>query len=279
MTINKDFLTTALAPMIWGSSYVVVTQLVPHGEPLSVSLMRALPAGLILLAIARQLPTGIWWIRAAILGAFNFSIFWGLMFYSAYQLPGGVAATVAALQPLFVVFLARAIMGTAIRKRAILAALIGIAGVCALILTPETPLDPLGLAAGLGAAISMAAGMVLSRHWQPPVSTLTFTAWQLTAGGILLIPAVLLLEPQFMPLDGRAMLGLGFLSLVGGAFTYWLYLRGVARIAPSALSLLAFFSPLTAVILGWVLLGQNLTPIQIIGALLVIFGVWLGQRK
>jgi probable blue pigment (indigoidine) exporter len=182
----SDVLITAIAPAIWGSTYIVTTELLPQGYPLTVAMLRALPAGLLLLAYVRTLPKGIWWGRTLLLGALNFSIFWTLLFISAYRLPGGVAATVGAIQPLIVIALSRLILGSPIKALAVVAGLAGIAGVALLVLTPHAALDPLGVAAGIGGAVSMAFGTVLSRHWQPPVSPLTFTAWQLTAGGILL---------------------------------------------------------------------------------------------
>jgi hypothetical protein len=98
-----DVLTTAVAPAIWGSTYFVTTSFLPQGYPLTVAMLRALPAGLLLLLIVRKLPTGIWWRRAFLLGALNFSFFWAMLFVSAYRLPGGVAATVGAVQPLIVI--------------------------------------------------------------------------------------------------------------------------------------------------------------------------------
>jgi len=89
-----DILLTALAPAVWGSTYIVTTELLPGWHPLLVSLLRALPAGLLLLLLVRRLPEGIWWGRIAVLGALNFSVFWVMLFVSAYRLPGGVAATV-----------------------------------------------------------------------------------------------------------------------------------------------------------------------------------------
>ena len=100
MTRTGDILLTATAPAIWGSTYIVTTELLPPGYPLTVAMLRALPAGLLLLLIVRQLPQGIWWPRTFLLGALNFSFFWAMLFVSAYRLPGGVAATVGAIQPL-----------------------------------------------------------------------------------------------------------------------------------------------------------------------------------
>lgn len=278
MNRGSDLLLTALAPAIWGSTYVVTTLMLPQDYPLTVAMLRALPAGLLLLLAVRQLPRGIWWLRAFILGALNFSVFWALLFVAAYRLPGGVAATLGAIQPLVVILLARSLLGTPVRGLSVLAALGGLGGVALLVLTPKAALDPAGIAAGLTSAASMALGTVLSRRWQPPVSALTFTSWQLTAGGILLVPLALAAEPALPPLTVLNVAGIAYLGLIGAALTYVLWFRGVARLEPAVVSSLGFLSPITAVLLGWGLLGQHLSAAQIAGMAIVVASVWLGQR-
>ncbi|EKV30070.1 Permease of the drug/metabolite transporter (DMT) superfamily [Caenispirillum salinarum AK4] len=273
-----DILLTAAAPAVWGSTYLVTTEFLPDGYPLTVATLRALPAGLLLLLLVRRLPRGVWIGRVLMLGALNFSVFWWMLFVAAYRLPGGVAATVGALQALVVIVLARLLLGAPIRVPSVLAAVAGVGGVAMLILGPAAALDPLGIAAALAGAVSMAGGTVLSRRWQPPVSPLTFTAWQLTAGGLLLLPAALLLEPALPPLTAANGLGLAYLGLIGGALTYLLWFRGIPRIEPAAIAPLGFLSPLTAVVLGWLVLEQTLTPVQATGMAVVLGSVWLAQR-
>lgn len=277
MSRTSDILVTALAPLVWGSTYVVTTELLPQGYPMTVSMLRALPAGLLLLLMVRTLPSGIWWGRSFLLGALNFSFFQTMLFISAYRLPGGVAATVGAIQPLIVILLSRLFIGQPIRALAVVGGVSGIAGVALLVLTPRAALDPVGVAAGLAGAVSMAFGTVLSRHWQPPVSALTYTAWQLTAGGLLLVPVAAMLEPALPPLTVDNWIGFIWLGLVGGALTYILWFRGLSRLEASAVAPLGFLSPLMATILGWVLLGQSLSPLQISGMAVVLFSVWLSQ--
>ena len=275
---DLDLALTAAAPLIWGSTYLVTTELLPGEHPLTVSLLRALPAGCLLLLLVRRLPWGIWWPRVLVLGGLNFSLFWALLFVSAYRLPGGVAATVGAIQPLIVVVLERLFMGTPIRRVSIAAGLAGILGVGLLVLRPEAALDPIGIAAGLCGAASMAAGTVLSRLWQPPVPPLTFTAWQLTAGGLLLLPVTFLVDRMPPDFTTTNLMGFLYLGLIGGAVTYLIWFRGLARLSPSRVSPLVLLSPVCAVILGWALLGQDLTPIQLAGFVLVLGSVWLSQR-
>nr|WP_197745564.1 EamA family transporter [Achromobacter xylosoxidans] len=278
MSRSTDLLLTATAPAIWGSTYVVTTLMLPQGYPLTVAMLRALPAGLLLLLAVRQIPHGIWWLRSAILGALNFSIFWALLFVAAYRLPGGVAATLGAIQPLIVILLARALLGTPVRGLAVLAALAGIGGVALLVLGPKAALDPVGVAAGLASAASMALGTVLSRRWQPPVSALAFTSWQLTAGGALLLPVALLAEPALPPVTTLNVLGIAYLGLVGAALTYVIWFRGLARLEPAVVSSLGFLSPVSAVLLGWALLDQRLSAAQMAGMAIVVGSVWLSQR-
>ncbi|WP_209833761.1 EamA family transporter [Ruegeria sp. HKCCE3926] len=275
---HLDIALTAIAPLVWGSTYFVTTEFLPSGYPVTMAALRALPAGLLLLVMAPRLPKGIWWLRIFVLGALNFTLFWAFLFIAAYRLPGGVAATVGAIQPLIVVFLAALLLGTAIRASAVMAALIGIFGVGLLVLGSGIRLDPIGLIAGVCGAASMAAGTVLTRKWQPPVPLLTFTAWQLTAGGLLLVLLAVFIEPPLPTLDARNLSGILYLALIGAALTYILWFRGISRIEPGAVSALGFLSPLAAVLIGWALLGQALTQMQIAGAALVFAAIWVGQR-
>ncbi len=274
-----DLLPTALAPVIWGSSYIVTTTFLPGIDPLLVALLRALPTGLFLLLITRALPSGIWWVRIAILGALNFSIFWWMLFIAAYRLPGGVAATVGAVQPLIVVFLARFLIGSPIRLISVAAGIGGIVGVGLLILTPDATLDTLGILAGLTGALSMAAGTVLTRRWQPPVPLVTFTAWQLTAGGILLLPLLTLVDFGKMHFTVGAWAGIAYLGVVGASITYWLWFRGLSRLDPNLVAPLGFLSPTVAVLLGWAFVGENLTSPQLLGFAMIALSIVTAQWR
>ena len=278
MSRTPDIFLTALAPAIWGSTYLVTTEMLPDGYPVTLAVLRALPAGLLLLAVTRSLPPRVWLGRTFVLGGLNFALFWVLLFVAAYRLPGGVAATLGSLQAVLVIAMARGRLGTPITTNAVIAAITGVFGVSLLLLGPAAALDPVGVAAGIGGAASMAAGTVLSRKWQPPVSALSFTAWQLTAGGLILLPLSLFLEPPMPALSAVNLAGLVWLGLIGAAVSYALWFRGVARLEPGAASMLGMMSPVTAVSLGWLWLGQSLSVLQMVGAAIVFGSIWAGQR-
>lgn len=277
MLRSFDIAITALAPMIRGSSYIVTTQFLPNLDPFTISLLRALPAGLLLLCLVRQLPKGQWVWKMFILGALNFSIFWSLLFFTAYRLPGGVAAVMGALQPFIVVFAAYGILKTPVKAVSLLAISTGAFGVALIVLTPDAKLDGLGILAGIAGSASMAFGTVLSRKWQPPVSALTFTAWQLTAGGILLLPFALIAPTDWASITPTNLVGIGYLGLIGAGATYIIWLRGIRLLQPTAVSILGLLSPISATILGWALLSETLNSSQLIGMAIVFTSVIFGQ--
>ena len=68
-------LATALAPLIWGSTYLVTTEFLPPNRPLTAALIRVLPAGLLLLAWTRRLPERGEWGTVFLLGFLNIGFF------------------------------------------------------------------------------------------------------------------------------------------------------------------------------------------------------------
>jgi probable blue pigment (indigoidine) exporter len=271
-------LATAVAPITWGLTYSVTTELLPPDRPLLATVLRALPAGLLLVAVARRLPKGSWWWRSAVLGLFNIGLFFALLFVGAYRLPGGVAAVVGAVQPLLVAGLAAGLVGERLRWRTVLTGVVGMAGVGVLVLGADSRLDPIGVAAALGGAASMAVGIVLTKRWGRPAPLLATAGWQLVAGGALLLPVALLVEgPPPATLSGPNLAGYLYLSLVGTTLAYALWFRGIHALPVTAVTFLGLLSPLVAATAGRLVLGQSLTPVQGLGAVAVLGALVVSQ--
>lgn len=268
---------TAIAPILWGTTYLVTTELLPADRPLLASVARALPVGLILIAATRSLPRGDWWWKSAILGTLNIGAFFALLFISAYRLPGGVAATLGAIHPLIVGVLAVMVLKEGNSRRTLTAALLGLGGVALLVLTPGASADAVGVVAGLAAGTSTAAGVVLTKRWGRPTSLAAFTGWQLAWGGLVLIVPLIALEGLPPTLTSVNVAGLVWLALAGGLVSYLLWFRGILALPASQVSSLAFLAPLTAALLGWLVLHEALTPLQISGAALIVVAVSIGQ--
>ncbi|NNN32579.1 EamA family transporter [Streptomyces sp. S3(2020)] len=273
MNRSATILLTALAPVSWGTTYAVTSEFLPADRPLFTGLVRALPAGLLLLAVARVLPKGAWWWKATVLGALNIGAFFPLLFLSAYRLPGGMAAVVGSVGPLLVVGLSALLLGQRPTARSVVTGVVAAFGVSLVVLKAAGALDAVGVLAALASAASMSAGTVLTKRWGRPdgVGPLALTGWQLTAGGLLIAPLALLVEGAPPALDGRAVGGYLYLALANTAVSYWLWFRGIGRLSATQVTFLGPLSPLTAAIIGWAALGQALTPVQLAG-MAVAFG-------
>ncbi|WP_457029866.1 EamA family transporter [Kitasatospora sp. P5_F3] len=269
---------TALAPLAWGTTYLVTTEYLPADRPLLTATLRALPAGLVLLAAARRLPKGAWWWKVALLGTLNIGIFLALLFVAAYRLPGGVAGVLGAIQPLLAAGLAIPLLGERPGGRALLAGLAGVFGVSLVVLRATAQLDTVGVLAGLAGAACMALGTVLTKRWGRPegVGPLAMTGWQLTVGGLLLLPVALLAEGMPPAMTGTNLLGYGYLAVVNTAVAYWLWFRGIGRLPASSVAFLGLLSPVSAAALGWLALGQSLTPLQLLGMAIALGGTAVG---
>jgi probable blue pigment (indigoidine) exporter len=240
-------------------------------------MMRALPIGLLFLAFSRELPKGHWWWRVSVLGMLNFGLFFGLLFFATYRLPGGVAATLGAVQPLLVGFLAWKLLGETLLPARVAAGIMGIIGVAMLVLGTNVGLDPLGVLAVFVLTSFGAMGLVLTKKWGRPTDVLTFTGWQLVIGGLFLIPMSLIIEGGFPPLTSRNIVGFIYLGLVNTGFSYAFWFRGIVKLPASAVTFLALFTPMVATIIGWLVLGQKLTGIQIGGMLVIFTSVVIAQ--
>lgn len=145
--------------------------------------------------------------------------------------------------------------------------MIGVGGVGLVVIGPNAALDVIGIAAGLAGAASMALGLTLTKRWGRPAGAgpTAFAGWQLTAGGVFLVPVTFLVEGTPPAIDAPAALGYLWLGLVGGLIAYVLWFRGIATLPVASVAVLVLLSPLVAAVLGAVLLGQTLGPIQLAG--------------
>ena len=274
-------LITLLAPCLWGSTYIVFTQTLPVEHPLLVAALRALPAGLLLMMLSSGLPPRAAIFKLTVLGLANIGVFFALLFVAAARMPGGAAATLMSAQPLLVGLLAWPVLLRRPHPAQVAASVAGMIGVGLLIFDPNQSMDPIGVIASLGAAGSMALGTVLIERWGRVGSPLDLTAWQLTLGGLALLPLALIVEGLPPIPSGLNAIGLTYLILPGTALAYWLWIRGISLIGADV-TFLSLFSPLVATLLGMVMLDEWFSQVQWFGGALilssVIAGVALSRR-
>jgi probable blue pigment (indigoidine) exporter len=271
---------TAVAPAVWGSTYAVTQLWLPPGRPLFAATVRALPVGLLLLARVRRLPRGDWWWRSLVLGSLTIGVFYALLFVAAYRLPSGLGATLVATAPVMTIAIAWLVLGERPARVSVTAGLVGLVGVGLLLLQGglDGPLDPLGLVAGVLAVVVSTTGFVLTKKWAPRDGVVTVTAWQLVAGGLVLLPLAVVVEGAPPPLDTSAVLALVYLGLLGSGASYVLWFRGIRLLGPTTTSIIGLVNPVVGVLLGVAFLGEDFGPVHLAGMLLVVGSVLVAQE-
>lgn len=274
---------TALAPIAWGTTYVTTTELLPAGRPLLVATMRVVPASLVLLIVgmisSRWRPRGADWWRTATLAVFNFGFFFPLLSAAVYRLPGGVAAAAGGLQPLLVCTLSWPLAGRRPRINELAVGCVAVLGVALVAIRPGANLDAIGLLAAAAANVSFAIGVVLTKRFPSPPNRVAATGWQLLMGGALLLPLTAIVEGAPPALTGQNIAGFAYLSMVGTALAFIVWFNGVRRLPAVAPPLLGLAAPITGAVLGWVILGQSLSRLQLTGLAITIGAIAYGATR
>ncbi|SHM48585.1 DMT family transporter [Streptomyces yunnanensis] len=270
-------LVTAIAPVAWGTNYFVTHAYLPTGHPLYGAAIRALPAGVLLLALCRQAPRGTWWWKSLVLGTLNVGSFFTLIYLAAQLLPTSIASTIMASSPAVLMLLAWAVNAERPCSLPLVGVGIGFAGVCLMLLTGNVTLNALGVLASVTAMVTSSFGYVLAKRWSSEVDVLASTSWQLIAGGLVVLPLAVVREGAPPDLDAGAILGFAYVTVVATAVAFAAWFAGLRHLPAATVGLVGLLNPVTGVLLGTVVAEEPLTLQQICGLVLVLFGIVLGQ--
>jgi len=152
-------------------------------------------------------------------------------------------------------------------------AVAGIAGVFLLVGGAGGGIDPVGVAASLAALSLSSAGAVLTKRWSDGTPLVALTAWQLVFGGIVLLAVAVAFEGGPPGLDGRALAGFGFTTLVATAVANLCWFAGLARLRAATVGVVGLLNPVTGVLLGALVAHERFTVGQVVGLALVLVGL------
>ena len=305
MPVKLRWLLMLLPFALWGTSMAAMKPLLAGAGPLTLAWLRLLPAGLVLLLVAQQWRGG-WavdrrdWLWLLLFALVDASAFQGLLARGLAGTGAGLGSVLIDSQPLLVALLARSLFGEAINPVGWLGLLLGLLGILCLglpapllrqwwLMGPEA-LGERAWSHGelwmLAAALAMALGTVISRYACRHSDPVAVTGWHMLLGALPLLLASALLPlwhpqaPRFWPLWDASAWGLmAYAALLGSALAYGLFFWFANQGDLTSFTALTFLTPLFALLCGVALLGEQLRPLQWLGAALALLSVVLVHRR
>jgi drug/metabolite transporter (DMT)-like permease len=278
-----DWLLLIGLSLLWGGSFFFAKIAVLELPPLTVALGRVAIAAAILLTLARvtgvALPTTLAaWRPYALMGLLNNVVPFTLLFWGQTHIPSGLAAILNATTPLFTVLVAHVATADEKLNAARLAGLAaGLAGVVVMIgpdVLRDLGANVLAQFACLLAAISYAFAAVYGRRFRGEPA-LRVAAGQLTASSIILaLPVALIDQPWMLALPShKAIAALVGLAALSTALGYLIFFRILARAGANNVALVTFLIPVSAIMLGTLILGEQLAARHLAGMAAIALGL------
>ena len=270
--------------VVWGSTWAVIRVGLEDIPPFAGVAMRFAVASVLLLGLARGLGIGLgrsrreialWWVN----GLLTFVCTYGLVYWAEQRVPSGLAAVLFATFPLFTALFAQPLLpAERLTVRAAAGILIGFGGVAVIFsedLAAVAEPGATGAAAVMLLAPLLAAlANVVVKRWGAGIHPVSLTAVPMGIAAVVMAAVSLAVErDRTLVLDPLSVGTVLYLAVFGSAFTFLCYFWLLGRMQATRLAMTNYASPVVAVLLGWALLGEELTLRVVAGALLVVVGV------
>ena len=279
----RDWSLLAVLSVLWGGSFFFNGVVLKELPPLTVVLLRVALAAMILLPVLRayqiRFPVGLsGWKPFFAIALLNNVMPFSLIVIGQTYIPSGLASILNATTPLFTVLVMAAAGDEKLHARRVVGVVTGLIGVMILHGQDLHGQDPgfqsgegVGILLCLAAAFSYGLSALYARRKlsnSPPLATATF---QLLASGLMMtIVAAVFERPWQLPMPGMttwlAMIGLAALST---ALAYIVFFQVLRRSGSTNVMLVTLLIPVTAILLGYLVLGESFSLREMIGALVI----------
>jgi drug/metabolite transporter (DMT)-like permease len=278
-----DWRLLILLSVLWGGAFYFAKVAVLEIPTLTLVFGRVAIAAAVLLVLTQLMRSPLprdreTWQILGVMAVFNNVLPFTLIVWAQIHISVGLAAILNATSPLFGVFVAHALTAddklSAGRVAGLIAGFVGVVLLIGPDLVGELGTHLWAQIACLFAACSYAFGAVYSRRLRglPPITVAT---GQLTMSALLLLPIVLAFDTPgiVMSVSHAALWALVALAVLSTAFAYLIYFRLIARAGATNALLVTFLIPVSAILLGMLLLSERLAPHQIAGMIAIFAGL------
>jgi drug/metabolite transporter (DMT)-like permease len=284
---TKIVLALAVTYVVWGSTYLGIRYAIETIPPFLMGGVRFLIAGGALLTFlalrGAPRPTLRQWRSAAIAGALLFVGGNGGVTWAEQWVPSGLAALVVATTPLWMLLIAWGAFGERRPRMPEAAGIaLGLSGVGLLVLSGggvSGSIHPPAAAALLLSSFSFAAGSIYTRTAPLPESRFQGAGMEMLAGGAMMV-AIGFARGEAAGFDPAAvsttsLVALVYLITIGALFAFSVYAWLLAAAPPALAGSYAFVNPVVAVLLGWAIASEPITPVALAAMAVIVAGVAL----
>ncbi|HEV8074553.1 MAG TPA: EamA family transporter [Candidatus Acidoferrum sp.] len=282
----KTLLAFGIIYFVWGSTFYAIRVGVREVPPFLLAAMRFLIAGAALYGWTRARgergPSGREWASVAVVAFLIFVMDYGLVFWAEQRVASGLTAVMLATIPVFMALGEIFILGTQrLTARLVVALLIGLGGVGVLVSRSlnlgGAPIDRVGAAALIVAAMGWSIASALAKMMPMPGSKLVSSGAQMLAGGVFLAAISCALGEyrnfHAANVSRGAWIALAYLIVAGSIIAFTAYVWLLHHESPTKVGTYAYVNPVVAVVVGYFLGGEELGLRTILGTLFVLISV------
>ena len=279
--------------VVWAANFIVVKDALTLLPPVGFTMLRYALASVALLGILRWYEGGVRpptpdTLRILVLGGFGFGLYQILWTTGLTMIPAGDSALIIASTPVLVAVLAVIAGADTLTPMKFVGAALSFLGVV-VVIAAGVGISMTGSAAGSVLTLAAAACWAAYTAFAAPVlrrhSPLVLTTWATIGGTLVLIPpgvaqlaAPGALGPEQAEHALQIVLAVAYSGLLAAAFANVIVFNGVRLLGPTRVITLQSFVPAMAVVLAYVFLGEPIRPAQVVGGLIIVFGVALTRR-
>jgi len=271
------YLHIGLASILWGSNGVIVNLVELH--PTTIAFFRVLIGGLTLIIVSvlvkglETLKVNGFFKRLVVLGAL-LAAGWYFLFQAMKLIPIGAAVLINYLAPVFVAVLAPSVLHERLEKKIVIAIVLSILGVFLISYQGlgSGGLNILGIIFGLLAAISYGGFVIYSKQTLAMLSYYTVAIYSYLVSALILSPSLLLIKS---PLSPNSLILLFLMGVLNTGVAVTLYLKGLRSLKAQEAATITYLEPLSAIIFGYFMLGQEISIGIILGGALILTSQYL----
>ncbi|MBX9465428.1 MAG: DMT family transporter [Aquamicrobium sp.] len=281
-------LIPVLFVLLWATGFIGARYAMPWSEPFSFLAVRFVLAAIVLLLImlvmhSRKLAPA-QAAHAAFAGALIHGVYLGGVFWAIrHGLPAGLSALIIGLQPLITAVMAGWALGERILPRHWTGLAAGFLGIV-IVLAPKIGqaiggVTPATFAACLAGAVAISAGTVWQKKFVSNADLVTATLWQYLGAAVVMAVGSFAFETRQFTLTGELVFAMAWLVLVLSIGAIFLLMMMIREGEMSKVSSLFYLVPAVTALIAWVLFGETLSPVQLVGMAVTTIGVAMATRR